>query len=126
MSSLLKSFCEEAARLGTPHTLRMPMTHEEMCAAMDAKDQEIARLRALVARQTQQHTCSPKELPAGVYWYIRSAGHQPQICEKRPNEDFVRFTNGAHQHWIASGDHFTGPIELQLEPQARPPAEPKA
>lgn len=122
MSSLLQSFCEEAARLGTPHTLRMPMTHEEMCMAMDAKDQEIARLRALVGGQAQQHTCSPKELPAGIYWYSSACGHQPQICEKRPAEDFVRFTNGAHQHWIASGDHFTGPIQPPVEPPAGPPS----
>jgi len=54
-------------------------------------------------------TNSPKSLAPGVYWYVVPK-KAPQICEKRDGEDFVRFTNGAHQSWARDDERFDGPI----------------
>jgi hypothetical protein len=52
----------------------------------------------------------PKELPPGVYWYV-VPDDAAQICEKRADEDFVRFTNGARQTWVREGERFEGPLQ---------------
>jgi hypothetical protein len=52
---------------------------------------------------------TPKNLDPGVYWYL-VPGKAPAICEKRVGEDFVRFTNGAHQSWAREGERFDGPL----------------
>lgn len=52
---------------------------------------------------------STKELPAGFYWYI-AVGKAPVICEKRIEEDFVRFTNGGYHALVNSDDRFEGPL----------------
>lgn len=57
----------------------------------------------------QSYECKPAMLPVGFYWYFET-DRQPVVVEKREPEDFVRFTNGAHQSWIRDGERFIGPI----------------
>lgn len=57
------------------------------------------------------HSTKPRDLPKGVYWYMKP-GKEPEICEKRDGEDFVRFTNGAHQTWLREGESFYGPLPM--------------
>lgn len=52
---------------------------------------------------------APAQLAPGAYWYI-AAGETPVICEKRADEDFVRFTNGGRQTWVREQDRFVGPL----------------
>lgn len=51
----------------------------------------------------------PKSLLPGIYWYI-APGKKPVICERRIDENFVRFTDGGRQSWIGPDDRFDGPI----------------
>lgn len=59
---------------------------------------------------TMTSPLTPKDLTPGVYWYV-VPGKAPAICEKRENEEFVRFTNGSHQSWVKSEERFDGPIQ---------------
>lgn len=52
---------------------------------------------------------SPKDLAPGAYWYV-VPGKAAVICEKRPGEDYVRFTNGGHQSWVKPEERFDGPL----------------
>lgn len=54
---------------------------------------------------------SPKNIPAGAYWYL-VPGKPPTICEKRDGEDFIRFTNCSRQSWIREGDSLVGPLPV--------------
>lgn len=60
-------FFKEAKRLN----LRMPMNHADMCAAFDAKDAEIARLR--VARQALQDLLSTCTIDDGTTGLVEAA-----------------------------------------------------
>ncbi|MBV7542214.1 hypothetical protein [Acidovorax sp. sic0104] len=51
----------------------------------------------------------PKKLACGAYWYV-VPGKDPEICEKRDGEAFVRFTNGSRQDWARDGENFIGPL----------------
>lgn len=58
-------------------------------------------------------TTSTKSLAPGIYWYV-VPGKQCVICEKRDDEDYVRFTSGGRQLRIRNGERLEGPIQAPV------------